>query len=89
MFKTENYKFQSTAILALQESAEDFLVSMFSQCNEIAIHGNRVTVQSKDIQLWDRLIGFREKSFSYFNNQDSLVELLDETKDYKKTGVNF
>ena len=89
MFKTQNYKFQSTAILALQECAEDFLVSMFSQCNHIVIHSNRVTLQCRDIQLWDRLIGFREKSFTFFNNQDSLVELLQETKDHKKTGITF
>ena len=62
---------------------------MVSSCNQIAIDGRRVTVQSKDIQLWDRLIGFREKSFTYFNNQDSLVELLGETKDLKKTGIHF
>ena len=89
LFKTENYKFQSTAILALQESAELFLSNMFSKCNEIAIHGKRVTVQSKDIQLWDRVIGFREKSFSYFNNQPSLTELLGETVDPKQTGIHF
>ena len=51
------FRYQSTAILALQEASEDFLVRMFSQCNDICIHGKRVTVQDKDIQLWKRLFG--------------------------------
>ena len=38
-----NVKYQSTAVLALQEAAEDFLVRMFSQVNDIAICGKLVT----------------------------------------------
>ena len=56
--KKKDYRFQSTAILAMQEAAEAFLVRMFEQCNHIAIHGKRVTVQPKDIQLWKRLFDF-------------------------------
>ena len=52
------FRYQSTAILALQEASEDFLVRMFSQCNDICIHGKRVTVQDKDIQLWKRLFEY-------------------------------
>ena len=56
--KKEDYRFQSTAILAMQEAAEAFLVHMFEQCNHICIHGKRVTVQEKDIQLWKRLFDY-------------------------------
>ena len=56
--KDKDYRFQSTALLALQEAAEAFLVNMFDQCNDIAIHGKRVTVMRKDIQLWKRLHDF-------------------------------
>ena len=56
--KKKDYRFQSTAILAMQEAAEAFLIRMFEQCNHIAIHGKRVTVQPKDIQLWKRLFDF-------------------------------
>ena len=49
---------QSTAILALQEAAEDFLVRMFSQVNDIAICGKLVTIQQKHVQLWKRLFGY-------------------------------
>ena len=52
------FRCQSTAILTLQEASEDFLVRMFSQCNDICIHGKRVTVQPKDIQLWKRLFDY-------------------------------
>ena len=48
-------RFQSTALLALQEGAESYLVNMFSQCNDICLHAKRVTLQPKDIQLWKRL----------------------------------
>ena len=48
-------RYQSTAILALQEAAEDFLVRMFSQVNDIAICGKLVTIQHKHVQLWKRL----------------------------------
>ena len=56
--KKKDYRFQSTAILAMQEAAEAFLVHMFEQCNHICIHGRRVTVQEKDVQLWKRLFGY-------------------------------
>ena len=53
-----NVKYQSTAILAVQEAAEDFLVRMFSQVNDIAICGKLVTIQHKHVQLWKRLFGY-------------------------------
>lgn len=51
-------RFQSTALLALQEGAEAFLAGMFHDSNLIAIHGRRVTLMPKDILLWKRLHGF-------------------------------
>ena len=53
-----NVKYQSTTILALQEAAEDFLVRVFSQVNDIAICGKLVTIQHKHVQLWKRLFGY-------------------------------
>ena len=52
-------RFQSTAILALQEASEDFLITMFDKVNLCTIHGNRVTIKVKDIQLWRRMVGGR------------------------------
>ena len=50
-------RFQSPALLALQEAAEDYVVRMFEHVNLYAIHGNRVTIQNKDIALWRRIKG--------------------------------
>ena len=49
-------RFQSTAILALQEASESFLVTMFEDVNVCALHAGRVTIQPKDMQLWNRMI---------------------------------
>ena len=57
LFK-QQYRFQSTALLALQEASEDFLVRMFEMVNHIAIHSNRQTIMSKDMYLWDRLCNY-------------------------------
>lgn len=52
---SKQLRFQSTAILALQEAAEAYLVNMFDEVNHIAIHGRRQTVMVKDMLLWRRL----------------------------------
>ena len=51
-------KFQSTALLALQEATEDFLVRMFSQVNDIAIVSKLVTIFPQHLDLWKRLFEF-------------------------------
>ena len=58
MCPTQTYRIKPQALLALQEACEYFLVGMFSQVNDSAIHGKRVTIQPKDIQLWCRLKNF-------------------------------
>jgi histone H3 len=50
-------RFQSSAIGALQESVEAYLVSLFEDTNLCAIHAKRVTIQTKDILLACRLRG--------------------------------
>jgi histone H3 len=52
-------RFQSTAMLALQEAAEAYLVSLFEDTNLCAIHAKRVTIMPKDIQLARRIRGER------------------------------
>ena len=44
-------RIQSTALLALQEASEHYLVDLFKNSQIAAIHGNRVTVLPSDIQL--------------------------------------
>ncbi|KAI0723278.1 histone-fold-containing protein [Earliella scabrosa] len=50
-------RWQSSAILALQEATEAFLVHMFEDANLCAIHAKRVTIMQRDIQLARRLRG--------------------------------
>jgi histone H3 len=52
-------RFQSTALLALQEAAEAYLVGLFEDTNLCAIHANRVTIFPKDMQLSRRIRGER------------------------------
>ena len=44
-------RFQSSALLALQEAAEAYLVKLFEDTNLCAIHAKRVTIMPKDILL--------------------------------------
>ena len=55
-FKSD-LRFQSTAVLALQEASEAYLVGLFEDANLCAIHAKRVTIIPKDIQLARRICG--------------------------------
>lgn len=55
------YRWQGTAILALQEAAEAHLIGLFEDANLCAIHGKRVTIMPKDIQLARRIRGFNRE----------------------------
>ena len=45
----DKLRWQNTAMLALQEVTESYLVDFFSDCNLCAIHAKRVTVMVKDM----------------------------------------
>ena len=57
-FKSD-LRFQSSAVLALQEASEAYLVGLFEDTNLCAIHAKRVTIMPKDIQLARRIRGER------------------------------
>ena len=57
-FKTD-LRFQSSAVLALQEAAEAYMVGLFEDTNLCAIHAKRVTIMPKDMQLARRIRGER------------------------------
>jgi len=57
-FKTD-LRFQATALAALQESTEAFMVGLFEDANLSAIHAKRVTIMPKDILLARRIRGER------------------------------
>ena len=56
-----NYKsdlrFQTQAILALQEACEAYLIHLFEDTNLCAIHAKRVTIMPKDMMLAKRIRG--------------------------------
>jgi histone H3 len=45
------FKMQDSAVLALQEGTEAYLVGMFEDAHLFAIHAKRVTIMIKDMQL--------------------------------------
>ncbi|CAB9523954.1 Histone H3 [Seminavis robusta] len=52
-------RFQGSALLALQEASEGYLIGLFEDTNLCAIHAKRVTIMPKDIQLARRIRGER------------------------------
>jgi histone H3 len=51
MSRKSDLQMQSTALLALQEAAEYFMVDVFSDTNLCVQHGKRVTIMLKDLIL--------------------------------------
>ena len=57
-FKTE-LRFQSSAIAAIHEAMESYMVYLFEDTNLCAIHAKRVTITPRDMQLACRIRGER------------------------------
>jgi len=55
----KDLRWQKTAVLALQEATESYLVDLFIDANLCAIHAKRVTLMVKDMQLARRIRGDR------------------------------
>jgi histone H3 len=55
--KSDSCRLDLGALQALQQTAESFLVGLFEDAQVVAIHANRVTVKSEDLQLTRRLRG--------------------------------
>ncbi|XP_021631864.1 uncharacterized protein LOC110629262 [Manihot esculenta] len=80
-FKTD-LRFQSSAVAALQEAAEAYLVGLFEDTNLCAIHAKRVTIMPKDIQLARRIRGERALGYEEDLIYDSKIERI--TKNLRK-----
>lgn len=50
-------RFQSSALMALQEGAEAYIIGLFEDTNLCAIHANRQTIMVRDIHLARRIRG--------------------------------
>lgn len=57
-YKTD-LRFQNSAVLALQEAAEAYLVGILRDSNLCAIHNKRVTIMQRDMELVGRIRGER------------------------------
>ena len=52
-------RFQRSAVLALQEASEAYLVGLLEDCNLCARHSRRVTIMDRDLHLAKRIRGER------------------------------
>jgi histone H3 len=50
-------RFSASSLLALQESAEAYMVGLFEDSNLLCLHAKRVTVTSRDMALARRIRG--------------------------------
>jgi len=55
----QDLRFQSSAVLTLQEATEAYIASLFEDTNLCAIHAKRVTIMAKDMLLAKRIRGDR------------------------------
>ncbi|KAL7040137.1 hypothetical protein ACKWTF_000284 [Chironomus riparius] len=52
-----DFRYQACALQCLQEATEAYIVGLFEDTNLCAIHGKRVTIMPKDVQLALRIRG--------------------------------
>jgi len=67
------WRIQATALAALQEAAESYLVGLFEDTQLCAIHARRVTIMPKDMHLARRLresggTMYPQASMAYFDS---------------------
>ena len=78
-------RWQSSAILALHEGFEAYLVALFKDCVLEAIHGRRITVMPKDMFIALKIRGEKDKYANCFklpyNPRDDAPET-DVTQEY-------
>ena len=72
-------RFQSSAIAALHEAAEKYLINIFEGTNLAAIHANRVTIMPKDMQLARSLGGD-------FDARAKQIDMLSHVQPPKQSG---
>ena len=53
----KDFRFTADALLAIQQSAEDYLTNLLTDCALLAQHAKRVTIQPKDMLLARKIRG--------------------------------
>ena len=79
--------FQSTAIAALQEAAENFIVGLFEDVNLLAIHARHVTIMPCDIRLALRIRG--DHYWWQISSEDASHGMKDMKKDQRVPLIIF
>lgn len=59
-FKAD-FRYQASALQALQEATESYIIGLFEDTNLCAIHASRVTIMPRDIQLVIILIKYKNQ----------------------------
>ncbi|KAI9183973.1 centromeric DNA-binding histone H3-like protein cse4 [Blastocladiella emersonii ATCC 22665] len=59
LMPTQQFRWQASALGALQEAAESYIVHLMEDANLCAIHAKRVTLMTKDLHLARRIRGDR------------------------------
>ena len=79
----KDIRFQSSALMAIQECTEAYMVGLFEDANLCAIHAKRVTLMPKDIQLARRIRGERSwRNSSYRPRRTAYLALTSSCFDY-------
>lgn len=65
IFGTSLFRWQASALEALQTASEDYLVRLFEDSNLCAIHAKRVTIMPRDIALARRIRGYAGDPHGY------------------------
>jgi len=56
----KTFRWQSSAMDALQEATESYMIALFEDTNLAAIHARRVTIMPRDLRLVRRIRGVRD-----------------------------
>jgi histone H3/H4 len=65
LFGSSAFRWQASALEALQTAAEDYLIHLFEDSNLCAIHARRVTIMPRDIALARRIRGYHSDPHGY------------------------
>ncbi|CAG2171783.1 unnamed protein product [Oppiella nova] len=57
IYPSNEIRWQSTALLAMQEAAEAYLIGVFEDTNVVAINAKRVTIMARDLKVVRRIRG--------------------------------
>ena len=87
-FKTD-LRFQSSAVMALQEASEAYLVGLFEDTNLCAIHAKRVTIMPKDFQLARWIRGVHKCLHCFHNKTNGSCRATTSIKAISNSNIFF